>query len=314
LSALSGYSPMAGPVAIGYNQDVESRATRPPITPFVARPPTARTAPTLPAPAAVATVDQAGYDRLTREVRTLLGFDLAQYKAPQVWRRVNGFAVANGLPDVPALIAACRVDPELRTAFRDMITINVSEFLRNPEAFDTLRTRYLPGLLAGRTMLRVWSAGCSLGYEPYSIAMLVRELSATVGLRILATDLDERILAQARSSRYTEAQMIGVSTARRNRFFIHGDGSWEVRPEVRALVTWRRHDLLRDAYGSSFDLIACRNVTIYFTDAAKAELFTRFARALRPGGLLFVGATEAISGARTFGLEPAQPGFYVRPE
>ena len=84
--------------------------------------------------------------------------------------------------------------------------------------------------------------------------------------------------------------------------------------ELRALVTFRRHDLLRDAYGSAFDLIACRNVAIYFTEEAKAQLYQRFARALRPGGLLFVGATEAISGARAFGLEPDQPGFYVRTE
>jgi chemotaxis protein methyltransferase CheR len=195
-----------------------------------------------------------------------------------------------------------------------MITINVSEFLRNPEAFQTLRAGHLPGLLAGRTMFRVWSAGCSLGYEPYSIAMLVRELSPTIAVRILATDLDERILAQARSSRYTEAQMVGVSSARRTRFFQHDGEAWEVRPELRAMVTFRRHDLLREVFGSAFDLIVCRNVAIYFTEEAKAQLYARFARALRPGGLLFVGATEAISGARAFGLEPAQPGFYLRPE
>jgi chemotaxis protein methyltransferase CheR len=195
-----------------------------------------------------------------------------------------------------------------------MITINVSEFLRNPEAFQTLRARYLPGLLEGRSLVRVWSAGCSLGYEPYSIAMLVRELSPTGNVRILATDLDERILAQARASRYTEVQMLGVSPARRTRFFVHDQDGWVVRPELRALVTFTRHDLLRDAFGTAFDLIACRNVAIYFTEEAKAELYRRFARALRPGGLLFVGATEAISGARELGLRPDQPGFYVRGE
>jgi len=281
---------------------VEQRAARPPLT----------NAPVL-APA-VLEVDREGYERLTREVRALLGFDLGQYKAPQVWRRVNGFASARGLPDVPTLLARCRVDADLKTAFRDMITINVSEFFRNPEAFETLGTRHLPALVRGRTIARVWSAGCSLGYEPYSIAMLVRELSSTAGLRILATDLDETILAQARSSRYTEPQMIGVSNARRARFFRHDGAHWEVRPELRALVTFRRHDLLRDRYESGFDLVACRNVVIYFTEEAKSQLYQRFAAALRPGGLLFLGATEAISGARAFGLVPEQPGFYRRPE
>jgi chemotaxis protein methyltransferase CheR len=257
-------------------------------------------------------VDEAGYERLTREVRALLGFDLAQYKAAQVWRRVNSFAAARGLPDAPALLARCRVDPDLRTAFRDMITINVSEFFRNPEAFATLQTRHLPALIRGRPITRVWSAGCSLGYEPYAIAILVRELSPASGLRILATDLDETIISQARSSRYTETQMVGVSKARRARFFRHDGDRWEVRPELRALVTFRRHDLLRDPYESGFDLIACRNVVIYFTEGAKAELYGRFATALRPGGLLFIGATETISGARAFGLEPDQLGFYRR--
>lgn len=267
----------------------------------------------MPAPPGL-DVDAEGYGRLTREVRALLGFDLAQYKAPQVWRRVNGFASARGMPDVPSLLARCRVDPELKTAFRDMITINVSEFFRNAEAFEALRTLHLPALTRGRTITRVWSAGCSLGYEPFSIAMLFREMSPTIGLRILATDLDETILAQARASRYTEAQMLGVSNARRSRFFRHDGDDWEVRPELRALVTYRRHDLLRDPCDTGFDLIACRNVVIYFTEEAKSQLYKRFAAALRPGGLLFVGATEAIAGARTLGLEPLQPGFYRRPD
>jgi chemotaxis protein methyltransferase CheR len=278
--------------------------------------PTARP---LPRPAsspipAVQEVDKEGYEQLTRDVRALLAFDLAQYKAPQVWRRVNGFASARGFADVPALLAACRADPNLRAAFRDMITINVSEFFRNPETFEALTTRYLPALVRQAGVLRIWSAGCSLGYEPYSIAMLVREASAAGHVRILATDIDETILAKAKASRYSEAQMSGVSAARRARFF-RGDGdAWEVRPEIRALVTFRQHDLLRDPYETGFDLITCRNVAIYFTEEAKSGLYERFARSLRPGGVLFVGATEAISTARSFGLEPDQPGFYRRPQ
>lgn len=293
---------MAQPADVRHNGDAESRPTRP--IPTLAA---------MPAPA-VLEVDVEGYARLTRDVRALLGFDLSQYKAPQVWRRVNGFASARRFADVPTLLARCRLDPDLKTAFRDMITINVSEFFRNPEAFEALRTRHLPALTRGTSLLRVWSAGCSLGYEPYSIAMLVRELTATTSVRILATDLDETILSQARASRYTDTQMLGVSNGRRARFFRHDGDLWEVRPELRALVNFRRHDLLRDPYEHAFDLIACRNTVIYFTEDAKSHLYQRFANALRPGGLLFVGATESIAGARELGLEPLQPGFYRRPE
>ncbi len=258
-------------------------------------------------------VDAVGYANLARDVRSLLGFDLGQYKAPQVWRRVNAFASVRGMRDVPTLLAACRTDAALKAAFRDMITINVSEFFRNAEAFETLRATFLADMVRNQPMTRVWSAGCSLGYEAWSLAMLVREQSSSAPIRILATDLDETILGQARASRYNETQMLGVSQARRARFFRKEGDLWEVRPEVKALVTFRRHDLLTDPSDGGYDLIACRNVVIYFTEEAKARLYQRFAGALRPGGILFLGATEAISNARAVGLEPVTPSFYRRP-
>jgi chemotaxis protein methyltransferase CheR len=263
----------------------------------------------LPAPPPV---DEAGYAALTNDVRLLLGLDLSKYKPAQVWRRVLGFASARGFADPGSLVAACRLDPALKAAFRDMITINVSEFFRNPEAWQTLGSRFLPPLLAGRSSLRIWSAGCSYGYEPYTLAMLIREQTAGVTPRIVATDVDDTILARARSSRYDETQMVGVSPARRARFFQLVDGAWEIRPELRPLVTWRRQDLLRDPFERAFDLIVCRNVVIYFTESAKAELYRRFAESLTPDGILFIGATESISMPREAGLVPLAPGFYRR--
>jgi chemotaxis protein methyltransferase CheR len=258
-------------------------------------------------------VDVEGYERLTRSVRALLGIDLAQYKPAQVWRRVNAFANARGFGNPDDLLVACRTDMAVRTAFRDMITINVSEYFRNPEAWEVLRSRYVVPLSQSQGVSRVWSAGCSLGFEPYTIAMLFKEQAQTATVRILATDIDEAILNQARASRYTEAQMVGLSPQRRARFFRPDDHVWEVRPELRALVTFRRHDLLKDSAESGFDIIACRNVVIYFTEPAKAELYKKFAGALRPGGVLFIGATESIANARAAGLVPIVPGFYERP-
>ncbi len=268
----------------------------------------------LPLPLAPAPpLDVAGYERLTRDVRSLLGIDLAQYKPAQVWRRVNGFASARGVVDADGLVARARTDPVLRQAFLDMLTINVSEFFRNPEAWSTFGATYLGSIMRRGTPARIWSAGCSLGYEPYTLAILARELVPAAGLRILATDLDETTLAKARLSRYTDAQLMGVSPARRSRWFRQDGEVWEVKPELRALVTFRRHDLLRDPYESGFDAIVCRNVVIYFPDAAKDELYRRFAAALKPGGVLFVGATESIPDSRRLGLEPAGTSFYVRP-
>lgn len=269
--------------------------------------------PVLPAFAPVPELDTVAYERMARDVRNLLGVDLTQYKPAQVWRRVNGFATAKGLPDADALMARARVDAPLRQALLDMLTINVSEFFRNPEAWAVLVAQYLKPMLMGQLSVRIWSAGCSLGFEPLTIAMLAKELAPHTPVYILATDLDETTLARARKGSYTEIQMAGVSPARRARFFRQVDKGWEARPELQAMVTWRRHDLLRDDYERSFDIICCRNVVIYFTEAAKMELYKRFYDALRPGGVLFLGATESIPNVRATGLAPSGLTFYKRP-
>jgi chemotaxis protein methyltransferase CheR len=267
----------------------------------------------LPTPAEIeASVDHEAYERFSAGVKALLGFDLTQYKRPQVWRRSNSFARQKGCASVDELVERCRTDLELRTAMRDMITINVSEFFRNPEAWDSLKTVVLPELLKLGRPIRTWSAGCSLGYEPYTFAMMVKEAGSGHDARITATDLDETILAQARAGLYAEHQMAGVSPARRARFFEDRGGLWSVRQELRSMVQWRRQDLLRDSFPSDLDLIACRNVVIYFTDDAKDVLYRRFTGALRVGGSLFIGATEAIGGPRDFGLQMVASGLYRR--
>jgi chemotaxis protein methyltransferase CheR len=258
-------------------------------------------------------LDQPAYDRMARDVRSLLGIDLTQYKPAQVWRRVNGFATAKGLADADALVAKVKMDADLRQAFLDMLTINVSEFFRNPEAWEVMVEQFLKPMLLGQPSVRIWSAGCSLGYEPFTIAMLAREIAPLKPIYILATDLDDTILSRAKKGTYTDPQMAGVSPERRARFFRKVETSWEVKPELAALVTWRRHDLLRDPYENPFDIICCRNVVIYFTEPAKAELYQRFSEALRPGGLLFLGATESIPNVRAVGLAPSGGTFYRRP-
>jgi len=258
-------------------------------------------------------LDTVGYDRMARDVRSLLGIDLTQYKPAQVWRRVNGFATAKGLASPDALVARCKQDADLRQAFLDMLTINVSEFFRNPEAWEAMATQFLRPALLQQLSVRVWSAGCSLGYEPLTIAMLAREIAPSKPISILGTDLDDTTLARARKATYTEQQMAGVSPARRARFFRQVGANWEAKPELQALISWRRHDLLKDPYEKPFDIICCRNVVIYFTEQAKTELYKRFGDSLKPGGVLFLGATESIPNVRAVGLVPSGLTFYRKP-
>jgi chemotaxis protein methyltransferase CheR len=255
-------------------------------------------------------LDLVAYERLARKAHLLLGIDLSRYKPAQVWRRVNGFAAARGLSGADELVAKARNDTGLRQAFLDMLTINVSEFFRNPEVWDTLAEQYLRPMFRSRASVRIWSAGCSLGFEPFTIAMLAREIAPFGRMYVLATDVDETSLSKARKATFTEAQMTGVSPARREKFFRPADGSWKVRPEIQALVTFRRQDLLADPCEGSFDIIVCRNVVIYFTEQAKTDLYRRFCNSLRPGGVLFLGATEAIPNARRVGLRSTGSTFY----
>jgi chemotaxis protein methyltransferase CheR len=195
------------------------------------------------------------------------------------------------------------------------VTINVSEFFRDTERFAELERHVLPELLAnaGTRGLSVWSAGCSMGAEPYSLAILLRELGPGRHHQVLATDIDQTILARAEAGAgYTAADLRNVGAECIERWFgRQPDGRYRVGPAPRALVTFRQHDLLRDAYPSGpFDLIACRNVVIYFTDAAKERIYAEFVRALRPGGVLFVGGTEAILRPQGLDLQMLGPGFY----
>lgn len=258
-------------------------------------------------------LDVIGYERLARDLRPLLGIDLAQYRPQQVWRRVVGFAASHGCAGPDDLVAKARIDPALKRALMDMLTINVSEFFRNADVWERFARTAVSGLVKSQSTVRIWSAGCSSGYEPYVLGMLFREASPTIRVQILATDLDETILAVARAGRYPAAQMVGVSPARRARFFTPTPDGFEVKPEIRAMIRFARHDLLRDPMGTNYDVIACRNVVIYFTDEAKTRLYRNFSNALRPGGTLVIGATESIAASRSLGFEPSSPGFYTRP-
>jgi chemotaxis protein methyltransferase CheR len=257
-------------------------------------------------------VDTAGYARLASGLRELLGIDLDQYRPAQMWRRVNGFAVSHGVTDADGLLAACRARPDLLAELRDMLTINVSEFFRDPEAWQRLGRRIGDRLSAPRGF-RAWSAGCSVGFEPYSLAMLATELAPGATVRIVASDVDQAALDVGRLGRYDLSRVVGLSTERRDRFLVPDGPDWLFRPELRAMIRFRQQDLLDEPSGAGgYDLILCRNVVIYFTDAAKTEVHGRLSAALRPGGLLFVGSTEAILQPRRYGLVLDGPGLYAR--
>jgi chemotaxis protein methyltransferase CheR len=256
------------------------------------------------------------YARFCGGVKQLCGIDLFQYRPGQMERRLRSFARRSGHTDLDGYLTALKRDVAARSAFLDHMTINVSELFRNPERFQELEGRYIPDLLAGAKGrgLRVWSAGCSYGAEPYTLAILLKEAGPRLIHDLVATDLDETILARAREGYFTEADLQNVSPERRVRWFDpQPDGRLRAKPELRTMVRFGKLDLLKDPYPRTRDLILCRNVVIYFNDDAKERIYERFHEILQPGGTLFVGSTERVNDAARLGWERPGTFFYRKP-
>ena len=180
---------------------------------------------------------------------------------------------------------------------RNYLTINVSAFLRDADKFAYLQENVLSELLHHRPRVRVWSAGCSYGHEPYSLAMILAEMTGSYARHtILATDIDHDALDHAQAGGPYKPQAIAnVPENWRERYFKQVGADYFVSVTLRQRVTFTEHNLLVDPFENNFDLIVCRNVVIYFTQEIKRTLYHRLYDALRPGGILFVGGTEVIT-------------------
>lgn len=262
---------------------------------------------------ALATSPRTEYSQFVELVATLMPIRLDEYKQGQMERRIREMARRHQATSLQDFGEMLKRDRQLLGAFEQHITINVSEFYRNPEAFTYLQQRVLPDLLRQGQALRIWSAGCSYGAEPYTLAMLLHRLDPAGRHRIVATDIDRQMLARARAGTgYSADDVRALPAALRDTYLQRENGAYSVSPVLRQLVHFSRHDLLRDTMTQSFDLIVCRNVVIYFTEEAKSRLFQHFSAALRPGGWLFIGGTETINRPSAINLTYCAPCFYQR--
>ncbi|GMA60840.1 protein-glutamate O-methyltransferase CheR [Alicyclobacillus fastidiosus] len=239
--------------------------------------------------------------------RQLTGIDLTRYKRPQMERRLTNLRDRRGFSSFPAYVQALEADGTLLNELLDKMTINVSEFFRNPERWDTLRNLVCD---MGATP-RVWSAACATGEEPYSLVMMLSELRR-MGHPVLATDIDERVLDRAAAGRYDPLQVRGLDKHYLDRYFSFDGREYQVHADVRENIRFQKHNLLEDDYPNALDLIVCRNVLIYFTDPTKQDILERFSNALKPGGILFVGSTEQFFGMKLPNLAPVAPFMYRR--
>jgi chemotaxis protein methyltransferase CheR len=251
------------------------------------------------------------------EGRVLLkfGIDLRAYKSDQMRRRMMLLMQRHQIAQFAAYARLLETSAEAADEFKNFFTINVSEFFRDSDKFRDLEQHILPELLATRPQLRVWSAGCSFGAEPYTLALILKKLAPHASHYIQATDIDDTILARAKAGNtFVDADLRNVPAEFRRSFSPAASGQFEIAPEIRQLVHFQRNDLLRGPVVGQFDLILCRNVVIYFVDEAKLDIFRRFHQALRPGGVLFVGATEAVPQMPDHPFHCRYLSFYQKPE
>lgn len=257
----------------------------------------------------------ADFEAFRKRAYQLTGLDLTSYKAPQMHRRLTALLARQKIANFAEYAGLLERDADRRQEFKDYVTINVSEFFRDADRFGDLERRVLPSLLASGTGLKVWSAGCSMGAEPYSLSILLNEQAPGRMHSILATDIDQTILDRARAGTgYLASDLRNAGAERIKKWFVPTpDGRFTVGPAPRTPIRFSKHDLLRDAYPRGpFDLIGCRNVVIYFTEDAKERIYEGFVGALAPGGVLFIGGTEAIMRPQALGLNVLGPGFYKK--
>lgn len=256
-------------------------------------------------------MDRRVYESVKKRLGSLLGMDLDAYRETQVQRRLEGYLLQAGIPSPFHLCRLLEQDLQARRHLRDYLTVNVSEFFRDPEAWETLRARVLPALLEDRRSLTLWSAGCSHGAEPYSLAILLEQAAPGVRCQILATDVDEEVLERARAGGpYREEEVRQVPGHLLRRYFVPSPQGFWVVPALRKRVRFQHHDLLMEEPPGQFDLVLCRYVAIYFLPQARDRVYRRLANALRPGGWLFLGTTEVVLDPRTLGLQHLFPCLY----
>lgn len=253
------------------------------------------------------------YQLFCEKLKVLTGIDLSLYKEAQMKRRLTSLFEKKGFKSFQDYYQHVAADRDALHELLDRMTINVSEFYRNYKRWEVLQTKILPELIKKNSgTIKVWSAACSTGEEPYTLAMILSQLLPSVKFSVLATDIDDNVLARAKLGVYHERSLNEVPPDVKRKFFKQEADYYSVDESIKKSVTFKKHNLLADSFDTNFDLIVCRNVLIYFTEDAKDMLYQKFSNALKQNGILFVGSTEQIFSSAKYGFDPEDTFFYKK--
>jgi chemotaxis protein methyltransferase CheR len=254
------------------------------------------------------------YEQFEAAILRMTSIDLTAYKEKQMKRRIDTLINKRKISGYEEYVKALKSDKEMFDEFVNYLTINVSEFYRNTDQWELMDKTFIPELIKkfGKN-LKIWSAACSTGDEPYSLVMAFSRHIPLSQIKIIATDLDKQVIAQAKTGLYNEKSIAGVPDDFKKKYFTKIGNSYKISDEIKSHVEFKEHNLLKDPYPNGCNIIVCRNVLIYFTDEAKDEIYRKFNNSLVKGGLLFIGSTEQIVNHKEFGYERRNSFFYEKP-
>jgi len=243
----------------------------------------------------------------------LSGIRLSLYKEKQMRRRINTLMDRLRFGTYKHFLEHLAADSSALAEFIDYITINVTEFFRTPEHWSIFESEMSAQLIhLAKRPLRIWSCACSTGEEVYSLAISMLKRLSPADFRIIATDIDEKVLEIAKAGVYPEQAMLSLPEDIADTYFVRQSRGWAANYVLRSCVEFRRLDLLSEEYPSACDLIVCRNVLIYFTDEAKDDIYNKFHKSLAPGGFLFTGNAEQIVYYKKYAFQKVKSFLYKK--
>ncbi len=254
------------------------------------------------------------YEKFKKDIFALTKIDLNAYKERQMKRRIDTLITKHGFNTYDSFVASIKANKDLFEEFVNYLTINVSEFYRNPDQWKYLEEKMIPDLINkfGHG-IKIWSAACSTGDEPYSLVMLLSKFLPLSQIKIFATDIDEQVIAKAKTGLYRPASLTGLPEEFKKKYFTKiTDQTYQISDEIKKCVEFKKHNLLKDPYPTNYHMIVCRNVLIYFTEEAKQEIYRKFNESLVREGVLFVGSTEQVTNYRELNYESPKSFFYSK--
>ena len=249
------------------------------------------------------------FEIMAKFIKEISGISLEQNKTYLIESRLSDLAESEGVKTFSDFFFKAKFNKILKEKIIDAISTNETSFFRDKTPFEAMKYKVLPDLIDNKTSvkgsipsIKIWSAACSSGQEPYSIAMILMDMLPDIfskwNITIFATDISDEILRKASVGNFSDFELgRGLSGTFRDKYFTNKNGSWHIKDRVRSMVKFQKINLLEPFRGlGKFDIVFCRNVAIYFDLDTKKKLFDRIADVLAPGGYLFIGSTETLLG------------------